>query len=206
MQRLPVASPSSTLPSASTSTGLMPGSGRVAEPGFKGVAPGSGRDEDPAGLGLPPGVDDGAAPVAHHIVIPEPGLGIDRLAHRAQQAQRRALGALHRPIALAHQRADRRGRGIEDVDLVLVDDLPEARAVGIVRHALEHQRGGAVGQRPIDDVAMSGHPADIGGAPVDIALVIIEDVLMGPGDIGRDSRRWYAARPWVSRSSRRCRE
>src|SRR6186997_701220 len=42
MQRLPDVAPSSTLPSASTSSGLMPKNGRVAEPGFNLVAPGRG--------------------------------------------------------------------------------------------------------------------------------------------------------------------
>ena len=42
MQRLPVHSPSSTLPSASTISGTTPKNGRVAEPGLSLVAPGSG--------------------------------------------------------------------------------------------------------------------------------------------------------------------
>ena len=42
MQRLPVVAPSSTLPSASTISGLMPKNGSVAEPGFSAIAPGSG--------------------------------------------------------------------------------------------------------------------------------------------------------------------
>ena len=42
MQRLPSAAPSSTLPSPSTSSGLTPKKGRVAEPGLRSVAPGSG--------------------------------------------------------------------------------------------------------------------------------------------------------------------
>ena len=42
MQRLPVAAPSSTVPSALTIAGSTPKKGRVAEPGFNGVAPGSG--------------------------------------------------------------------------------------------------------------------------------------------------------------------
>ncbi len=61
---------------------------------------------------------------------------------------------------------------------MLVDHLPEARHRRIVRHAFEHQRGGAVGERPVDDVAVSGHPADVGGAPVDVAVVIVEHVLV----------------------------
>ncbi len=42
MHRLPSTAPSSVLPSASTSSGRMPGRGRVAEPGLTGTAPGRG--------------------------------------------------------------------------------------------------------------------------------------------------------------------
>ena len=136
------------------------------------------RDQDAAGLGLPPGIDDRAAVVADHAVIPLPGFRIDRLADRAEQAQRLARGLLHRLVAALHQRADRGRRGVEDVDLVLVDDVPEPRIVGVVRHALEHQRGRAVGERAVEDVAVAGDPADVGGAPVDVAVVIVEHVLM----------------------------
>ncbi len=136
------------------------------------------RDQDAAGLGLPPGVDDRAAAVADHAVIPLPGFRIDRLADGAEQPQRGARGLLHRLVAGLHQRADRGRRGVEDVDLVLVDHLPEARHGRIVRHAFEHQRGGAVRERAVDDVAVAGDPADVGGAPVDVAVVIVEDVLV----------------------------
>src|SRR5690606_35167672 len=63
------------------------------------------RDHDAAGLGLPPGVDDRTLAVADHVVVPAPGLGVDRLADAAQQAQRGARGLLDRAVALAHQRA-----------------------------------------------------------------------------------------------------
>src|SRR4029077_3678508 len=89
-------------------------------------------DQDAAGLGLPPGIDDRTAFFADLFVVPHPGLGIDRLADRAENADRLAAGLLHIALALAHQRADRGRRGIEDRDLVLVADLPEARWVGVV--------------------------------------------------------------------------
>ena len=136
------------------------------------------RDQNAAGLGLPPGVDDRAAAVADHPVIPLPGFGIDRLADRAEQAQTRPRGLLHRRVARLHQRADRGRRGVDDVDLVLVDHLPEARHGRVIRHAFEHHRDRAVGERPVDDVAVAGHPADVGGTPVDVAVVIVEHVLM----------------------------
>ena len=42
-----------------------------------------------------------------------------------------------------------------------------------------HQRRRAVGQRAVDDVAVARDPADVGGAPVDILIVQIEDVFGG---------------------------
>src|SRR6516162_121669 len=125
-------------------------------------------DQNAAGFGLPPGVDDRATLIADMIVVPQPSLGVDRLANRAEYAQRAPAGASDIVFALAHQRADRRGRGIEYPDVVLVDDLPEARRVRVVGYALEHQAHRAVGERAVDDIAMPCHPADIGGAPIDL--------------------------------------
>ena len=65
----------------------MPGNGRVAEPGLVATMPGSGVIMIIAGLGLPPGVHDRAAPAADVLVVPDPRLGVDRLADGAQQAQ-----------------------------------------------------------------------------------------------------------------------
>ena len=153
----------------------MPGSGSVAEPAFNTVAPGSGE------IRMPP------VSVCHQVSTtgqrPSPttrwyhsqASGIDRLADGAEQAQALARRRLHRRVALAHQRADRGRRGVEDRDLVLVDDAPEARGVGVIRHALEHQAGRAVRQRAIDDITVPGDPADVGRAPVDVVLAVVED-------------------------------
>src|SRR5437588_605338 len=46
------------------------------------------RNHVAAGLGLPPGIDDRAAPAPDGFVIPHPGLGVDRLADGAEDAQR----------------------------------------------------------------------------------------------------------------------
>ena len=136
-------------------------------------------DQDAAGLGLPPGVDDRATLLAHGLVVPVPGFGVDRLTHRAQQAQAGAIGTFNSSLPFGHHRADGGWRGVQDVDLVLVDDLRHAGDVGVVRHAFEQQGSGAVGQRAVDDVAVAGDPTHVGGAPVHLARAIVEHALMG---------------------------
>src|SRR5262249_47324774 len=128
---------------------------------------------------LPPGIDDRAAVLADMIVIPQPRLGIDRFSNRTKDAQGAPTRAPDPFLALTHQGAQGGWCGVEDPNIVLVDDLPEAGWVRVVRDPREEEGCGAVGERAIDDVAVSGYPADIGGAPVDLAVTVIEDVLMG---------------------------
>ena len=206
MQSTPEPAPSMGWPSAVEQLGLDAEERQRGRTGLGTPGTGQRRDQNAAGLGLPPGIDDRALLVTDVLVIPHPGLGVDRLANRAEQAQAGEV-ALLRParLALAHQRANRGRSGVELVDLVLVADIPEATGVGISRDTLEHDRGGPVAERAVDDVRVAGDPADVGGAPVDVAVVIIEDVLVRQRRCRPCSRRWCAARPWACRSSRRCR-
>src|SRR5699024_9929778 len=125
-------------------------------------------DHDPAGLGLPPGVHHRGAVPADHAPVPGPGLGVDRLTDTAQHAQRGQVVFCGDLLAPLHEGADRRGGGVQGGDLVLLHDLPEPALVRSVRCALVHHLGGAVEQRPVGDVGVSGHPADVGGAPVHV--------------------------------------
>ena len=82
-------------------------------------------------------------------------------------------------VALADEGADGGGRGVEDVDAILFDDAPEAVGLREIGRALVHHAGGAGGERPVDDVAVAGDPADIGGAPVGVLFLQVEDPLHG---------------------------
>ena len=63
--------------------------------------------------------------------------------------------------------------------------VPEAVVARVVGHALVHHDRRAVGERPVDDVAVAGDPADVGGAPEHVGLrVDVEHVLVGEGDLG----------------------
>ena len=75
------------LPSSSTMSASMPGSGSVHEPGLVGVTPGIGEIMI-APVSVCHQVSTiGQRPLPITRVIPHPGLGIDRLADTAEQAQ-----------------------------------------------------------------------------------------------------------------------
>ena len=113
------------------------------------------------------------------LLVPDPGLGVDRLAHRAEQAERRQVVLLRMLRPPLHVRPDRRRRRVEDRHAVALDDRPPARVVRKVRRALVEDRRRRVAERPVDDVAVAGDPADVGGAPVDVHLGLqVEDVVM----------------------------
>ena len=138
-----------------------------------------GRDHVAAGLGLPPSVDDGAALGADQLVIPEPGLGVDGLAYRAEQAQRGEVMLGHPVIAPLHEGADSGGGGVEDADLVVLDDLPEATVVGCVGCALVHQHRATIEQGAVDHVGVPSDPAHVGRAPEEVVAAQVEGVLVG---------------------------
>ena len=75
------------LPSRVTTSATIPGSGRVAEPGLVGVAPGTGLIMMPPVSVCHQVSTIGQRLAADDLVVPHPGLRVDRLADRAQQAQ-----------------------------------------------------------------------------------------------------------------------
>ena len=112
------------------------------------------------------------------LAVPDPGLGVDRLADRPQQPQRRQVVLLRVLGPPLHVRPDRGRRRVQDVDVVPLDDRPPAVLVRIVRNALVDHPGRAVAQRPVHDVAVPGHPADVRRAPVHRVGLHVEDVVV----------------------------
>src|SRR5262249_20099947 len=122
----------------------------------------------------PPGVDDGAPVSPDNLSIPHPGLRIDGLANCPQQPQAAHL-VLSGPLLAPLDKSPDRSRGsIKDVDLVSVDYLPEAVRLRPVWTATVHHLGRAILQRAIHDIAMAGHPSDVGCAPVCILVLEVE--------------------------------
>ena len=151
--------------------------------GLEGVAAGVGVDHVAAGFGLPPRVYNRAAPATDVGVVPHPGLGVDGFAHGAEQAERGEV-VFGGPFgAVLNQRADSSGGGVENGDLVLLHHAPIACGIGVGGHAFKHERGGAVGQRAVDDVAVAGDPADVRATPVDVVVLNVEGVAVGEHDV-----------------------
>src|SRR5208283_1864681 len=81
---------------------------------------------------------------------------------------------LHPRVAPLDKGADRGRRGVEDIDAVFRDNRPEAVFLRKVGRTLIHEDGRACRQRPVDGVAVTRDPADIGGAPENILVLEVE--------------------------------
>ena len=141
-------------------------------------------DHDVAGFGLPPGIDDRTAITADDFAVPHPGLGINWLADGPQETQAGEFMFLGPLVSPFYECANRSGSCVEDAYLMAVDDVPETIGFGKVWRALIHQAGSAILQRAVDDVAVPGDPADVGGTPVSVFFLEIEDPFRG--DVGSD--------------------
>src|SRR5438477_6334139 len=104
-------------------------------------------------------------------------------------------------VAPSNECADRCRRGIEDVDPIVFDDFPEPIWLWPIRCALVHDNRSAVRERTIDNVTMTGYPADVRGAPENIFVAKIEDIFGGRINAhqittGRvQNSFWFSGRP-----------
>src|SRR5262252_3806369 len=144
--------------------------------------------QEPPVFGLPPSVDDGPLTLAHHVVVPAPHRRLDGFAHRGHMLE--VVIVFCRLLGTGTpQRAYRRWRGVKDIDVELFGDAPRTPGVGIGGKPLEHNRGGSERQGPVNDVGMTGNPADVGHTPVDVLRVNVLNVLRRPGYVGEISAR-----------------
>mmetsp|Transcript_36706 Transcript_36706/g.86599 ORF Transcript_36706/g.86599 Transcript_36706/m.86599 type:complete len:397 (-) Transcript_36706:816-2006(-) len=146
-------------------------------------------DHVPAGLSLPEGVDHDTALLAHLLKVPAPGLRVDRLAHRAEHAQRRLVVLLDVLGAKLHERTDGGRCRVEGRDAVALDHVPVAAGVGVGGQPLEHEGSRGVAQRPVDNVRVSRDPPDVGHARVDIPRPVVEGVVVREGRPQQVARR-----------------
>ena len=139
---------------------------------------------------MPPRVNDRSFTRANHVAVPDPRGWVDGLAHATQQANAREVVLLWNRGAEFHERANRGRSGVENGNLVLLNELPPAARVRCVGGSFEHQLRRPIGKRPVNHVRVAGDPAHISGAPVDIGLRLdVENVLVCVRGLGQVAAR-----------------
>ena len=110
-------------------------------------------------------------------MIPDPRFGIDGFAYRPEQSQGGKIVGIGELVTGLDESPDGGRSSVEGGHSILLYDIPETAEVGIVGCALIHHLGHSIGQRAEDDVGVTGDPAYIGRAPVDVVVLHVEDVL-----------------------------
>ena len=79
--------------------------------------------------------------------------------------------------------------------------LPESIARGEGWHSFKHQGAGADSERAIDNIGVTGHPADVSGTPVGFTLAIVKHILHRHGRLKQvAARRMQYALGFTGRS------
>ena len=132
------------------------------------------------GFGLPIVVDDGALEGVRN---PLRRGFVQGLAGQEQGPQGPQVVAAEIGRILLLEHPHRRGRTEHRRDLVLLNKAPPDARIGPNGQALIHDGGHAMQKRPIDDVAVPHHPADVAGGEVRFPRVAHEDVLHRGGQV-----------------------
>src|SRR6266498_2534771 len=82
-------------------------------------------------------------------------------------------------LAPLNEGANRSRRGVENVDTMPLDNIPEPIRLRIVWCAFVHQHGGAVRKWTVDHIAVTGYPTDVRSAPVNVFVFDVEDPFRG---------------------------
>src|SRR5207302_4701031 len=81
------------------------------------------------------------------------------------------------------QHSNGRGRGVEDVDAEAFGDPPGTAGIWIGGNPFVHDAGGRQGQWTVNDVGVTGNPANVGEAPVGVLWMDVLVVLRGAGHV-----------------------
>lgn len=84
--------------------------------------------------------------------------------------------------AETHEHPDRSGRGIQDIDPVLVDYLPHPVRMGIQGMSFVHHGSCSGDKGAVYDIGVAGYPAGVSRTPENISFLYVKDPLKGAVD------------------------
>ena len=88
--------------------------------------------------------------------------------------------------------------------LIFFDNGPEPIVVRVIGRPFVHDRSGPVGQGPVNDVAVTRHPANVGRRPVGVLVLGDRRCSDEWQPSPPDSHRWCGEGPWACRSFPTC--
>lgn len=118
--------------------------------------------------------------LTNNLVVPLPDLSGDGFTDGAENSEALHL-ATNVLITSTLQQTQSSGSNVELSDLVLVDDIPVSRKVGVGGGSLENNSGNTEDKRGVDDVCVTSDPTDVTTTEVTVAVVNVEDVLASHG-------------------------
>ena len=87
-----------------------------------------------------------------------------------------------------HERANCGGRGVQNGHSIFFNDSPEAIRLREIGRAFVHHASRSIRHGAIHDVAVTGHPANVGCAPEDIPVAKIKHIFCGHFDVEQITR------------------
>lgn len=118
--------------------------------------------------------------LTNNLVVPLPDLGGDGFTDGAENSEALHI-ATNVLITSTLQQTQSSGGDVELSNLVLVDDIPVSREVGVGGGSLEDNSGNAEDKRGVNDVCVTSDPTNVTTTEVTVAVVNVKDVLASHG-------------------------
>jgi len=139
-----------------------------------------GSDDVGTSLGLPVGVTNVSLLLANLLEVPLPDFRSNGLTDRAKDTQVLHL-VLDVLVTSTLEQAQSGGSNVELSNLVLLDNIPIAREVGVGGGTFENNGGTSQEQRSVDDIGVTSDPANVTTAEEAVIVVDVKDVLTSHG-------------------------
>lgn len=129
----------------------------------------------------PIGIDDGGLVLSDMVIVPVPGLGIDRFTDGTQDTNGRQVVVVDMVNAKTTEETDGSRSRVKVSETMFFDGLPVTGRGGVYGSGLEEGGCDTISERTVDDIGMAGDPANISHAGEAVIGMDIKDIFEGDG-------------------------